>query len=131
MELKTILVTQARTSSTRLPGKVLKEIKGKALLKYHLDRLAQIRNIDKIIVATTSGSQDDVLAKHVEEWGFEVYRGSENDVLDRFYQSVKNYSSDWIVRVTSDCPLIDPQLIDEVISFVVNSGCDYGSNILI
>jgi spore coat polysaccharide biosynthesis protein SpsF len=131
MELKTIMVTQARTSSTRLPGKVLKEIKGKSILKYHLERLALSKNINKIIVATTSGSQDDVLASYVEEWGFEVYRGSENDVLDRFYQSVKNYNADWIVRVTSDCPLIDPQLIDEVISLVVNSGCDYGSNIFI
>ena len=131
MELKTILITQARISSTRLPGKILLEIKGKSILRYHLNRISQSLNIDKIIVATTLNIKDNILAQKVKDWGFEIFRGSEDDVLDRFYQSVKNEGAEWIVRVTTDCPLIDPKLIDKVVLFVKKSGCDYGSNILI
>ena len=131
MKFKIILVTQARTSSTRLPGKVLMNICGKPMINYHLERLSQSINLDKIIVATTNNQKDDILANYVESLDFEIYRGSEHDVLDRYYQSVKNYLPDWVVRVTSDCPLIDPVLIDKVISNVLNSRCDYGSNTLV
>ena len=131
MKFKIILVTQARTSSTRLPGKVLMKIRGKPMINYHLERLSQARYVEKIIIATTNNKKDDGLVNHVESLGFEVYRGSENDVLDRFYQSVKHYFPDWVVRVTSDCPLIDPELIDKVIIKILNYGCDYGSNTLV
>lgn len=131
MEVKTIVITQARVGSTRLPGKVLKEINGKSLLQIHLERLRKCTTVSEIIVATTNEPADQVLFDQAIEWGFSVSKGSESDVLDRFYQSVKDKNPDWIVRVTSDCPLIDPILVDQVIAFVQENNCDYGSNGLI
>lgn len=131
MELKTILVTQARTGSTRLPGKVLKEIEGKSLLQIHLDRLKNCKNVNEIIVATTVNEEDNVIFDKAIEWGYTASRGSESDVLDRFYQAVKDKNPKWIVRVTSDCPLIDSILVDNVIRFVQEKDKDYGSNILV
>ena len=131
MELKTILITQARTGSTRLPGKVLKQINGKSLLEIHLERLKKCSKISEIIVATTVNDEDAIIYDKALEWGFSSFTGSETDVLDRFYQSVKDKNPDWIVRVTSDCPLIDPELVDEIVTFVQENNCDYGSNGLI
>lgn len=131
MELKTILVTQARMSSTRLPDKVLMEIEKKPILKIHLERLLKCTQVDKIIVASTTNKRDDILEENVVKWGVEVYRGSEDDVLDRFYQAVRELKPEWVVRVTSDCPLIDPELVDKIISYVKSHDKDYGSNILI
>ena len=131
MEIKTVLITQARMGSKRLPGKVLMEVNQTPLLKIHLDRLKKTKKVDKIIVATTDNQEDDIIEKLVSEWGFEVFRGSENDVLDRFYQAVKHINPLWVVRVTSDCPLIDPILIDDVIEYSQNNNVDYCSNTLI
>lgn len=131
MEIKTILVTQARTGSTRLPGKVLKEVEGKTLLQIHLERLRKCTKISEIIVATTTNEIDLVIFEKAIEWGFKASRGSELDVLDRFYQAVKDQNPDWIVRVTSDCPLLDPALVDKVITFVQDNDMDYGSNTMI
>ena len=128
--MNTLLITQARLGSSRLPGKVLLEVNKIPILKIHLDRLSKSKNIDKIIVATTNNSEDDIIEKNVVDWGYEVYRGSENDVLDRFYQAVINFKPNWIVRVTSDCPLIDPILVDKVIEFTQSANKDYGSNII-
>lgn len=130
MELKTILITQARTGSSRLPGKVLMEVNRIPLLKIHLDRLKKSKKVDKIIVATTNCVEDNIIEKLVQEWGFDVFRGSENDVLDRFYQAVKIIKPLWVVRVTSDCPLIDPTLVDKIISLTQSVNNDYGSNII-
>jgi spore coat polysaccharide biosynthesis protein SpsF len=130
MEIKTILISQARTGSTRLPGKVLMEVNNTPLLKIHLDRLSKSKNVDKIILATTMNEEDDVIENIGKEWGYEVYRGSENDVLDRFYQAVKNIKPNWVVRVTSDCPLIDPLLLDKVIEITKAENKDYGSNVI-
>jgi len=131
VEVKTVLITQARTGSTRLPGKVLMEINQTALLKIHLDRLKKSKYVDKIIVATTKCDEDNIIEKLVTEWGYEVYRGSENDVLDRFYQAVKGINPLWVVRVTSDCPLIDPLLVDDVVACAQNNNIDYCSNTLV
>ncbi|WP_205334624.1 cytidylyltransferase domain-containing protein [Flavobacterium fluviale] len=131
MESNIIVVTQARFNSTRLPGKVLKEVKGKTLLQIHLERIHQCKKVSDIIVATTLNDSDSIIYDKVQEWGFIATRGSEDDVLDRFYQSVKDKSPEWIVRVTSDCPLIDPNLIDEVINFAQVKKVDYCSNVLI
>lgn len=131
MELSTILVTQARTGSTRLPGKVLMEVGGKSLLEIHLERLSFCKNLSEIIVATTDKEEDAIIYDHAIGWGFSASRGSESDVLDRFYQAVRDRNADWIVRVTSDCPLIDPVLVDEIIAFVQKNNKDYGSNGLI
>lgn len=128
---KTILITQARLGSSRLPGKVLKEIGGKSLLQIHLERLKKCNNISEIIVATTTKDEDQVIYNNALEWGVSASRGSELDVLDRFYQAVKYKKADWVVRVTSDCPLIDPELIDKVITFVQKNNKDYGANIFI
>jgi spore coat polysaccharide biosynthesis protein SpsF (cytidylyltransferase family) len=125
---KTVLITQARTGSSRLPNKVLKEINGKSLLQIHLERLKQCNSVSEIIVATTTNNEDQIIFDKAIEWGFDAYKGSESDVLDRFYQAVKDKSADWIVRVTSDCPLIDPILVDDVIHFVQSSNKDYGAN---
>jgi len=131
MELKTILVTQARTGSSRLPGKVLKEINSKSLLQIHLNRLKKCLNVSEIIVATTNKEEDKIIYNKAIEWGFSASRGSELNVLDRFYQAVKDKTPKWIVRVTSDCPLLDPQLVDDVINYAQSHNYDYVSNGLI
>jgi spore coat polysaccharide biosynthesis protein SpsF len=131
MEMKTTLITQARCGSTRLPGKVLKEIGGKPLLQIHLERLKKCKNVSEIVVATTIKEEDELIYNKAIEWGYSASRGSHSDVLDRFYQSVKDKKSEWIVRVTSDCPLIDPILVDEIIDFVQNRNNDYCSNALV
>lgn len=131
MELKTILITQARAGSTRLPGKILKEVNGKSLLEIHLERLKKCTKVSEIIVATTINDQDKIIFNKTNEWGYNAFRGSESNVLDRFYQAVKNSNADWIVRVTSDCPLLDATLVDDIISFAHNNKYDYVSNSLL
>ena len=126
-----MLVTQARSGSTRLPGKILKEINGKSLLQIHLERIRKCKNVSKILVATTTNLEDEIIYDSSIKWGFSSFKGSESDVLDRFYNAVKDDNPDWIVRITSDCPLIDPELVDSVISFVQKHNVDYGSNILV
>jgi spore coat polysaccharide biosynthesis protein SpsF len=130
VELKTVLITQARIGSTRLPGKVLMEINQTPLLKIHLDRLKKSKKVDKIIVATTICDDDNIIEELATDWGYEVFRGSENDVLDRFYQAVKSINPLWVVRVTSDCPLIDPELVDKIIEVTQTESKDYGSNVI-
>ena len=131
MEVKTVLITQARTGSRRLPRKILLEINKTPLLKIHLERLKRTKNVNKIIVATTENAEDNIIERLTIGWGYEVFRGSENDVLDRFYQAVKNINPLWVVRVTSDCPLIDPKLVDDIIVYAQNNNVDYCSNTLI
>lgn len=131
MGLITVLITQARMGSTRLPGKVMKEIGGKSLLQIHLERLKKCTKVSEIIVATTTNKEDSVIYTKAIEWGISASKGSETDVLDRFYQAAKNKNADWIVRVTSDCPLIDPVLVDKVITAVQEKNKDYGSNTFI
>ena len=131
MEVKTILITQARSGSTRLPGKILKKINDESLLEIHLKRLNKCKNVSKIIVATTDKPEDKVIYDCAIELGFDSFRGSESDVLDRFYQAVRKEKPDWIVRVTSDCPLIDSELVDSVLRFAKKNNVDYTSNILI
>ena len=131
MESNTVIVTQARTSSTRLPNKVLMKVNGVELLKIHLERLSKCKSADQIIVATTTDPSDAVLANLVKGWGMQVFRGDMNNVLDRFYQAVKTVNPKWVVRITSDCPLIDPGLIDAVIACAKINDADYCSNGLI
>ncbi|MCK8523333.1 glycosyltransferase family protein [Aquimarina sp. D1M17] len=128
--MKVIVVTQARSGSTRLPNKVLKKIKGKTLLQIHIDRIKQAKSIDMIYIATTTNSNDDQIEKLAKELNVKYYRGSEDDVLDRFYQTVKSDKPDYVVRLTSDCPLIDPVLIDEVVTQAKERKLDYYANIL-
>jgi spore coat polysaccharide biosynthesis protein SpsF len=103
------IITQARMTSTRLPGKIFKEINGKSLLEYHIHRL-QKTGFD-IAIATTINNSDDCVFEFAKQKNLLVYRGSENNVLSRFYHTADKFKFDIIVRVTSDCPLIDPHII--------------------
>ena len=123
-----LAIVQARMKSTRLPGKVMREVLGKPLIGYLLERLSFSKTIDKIILATSTDSSNDILCNYVIRQGFEVYRGKEEDVLDRFYQAALHYQPTAIVRITADCPLIDPQVVDSVISFFKDQQFDYVSN---
>ena len=129
--IDTIIITQARTGSTRLPGKVLMKVNEQELLYIHLERLKKSKLKDRVIVATTLNMEDDQIADVCDKWGIPSFRGSENDVLDRFYQCAKDLKPKWVVRVTSDCPLIDPALVDAVISCAQTNNVDYCSNGLI
>ncbi len=123
-----LAIVQARMSSTRLPGKVLKMVNGKPLMEILLHRLSQSKKIDKIILATSEKPENDLLVEIVEKLGFEVFRGSEYDVLDRYYHSAKPLEPSTVVRITGDCPIIDPKLVDEVIGMYQDNNVDYASN---
>ncbi|MDH5716653.1 MAG: glycosyltransferase family protein [Spirochaetia bacterium] len=125
-----LAILQARVSSTRLPGKVLKEIIGKSMIQLEIERILKSKRIDKLILATSIDKSDDPLKKLCDKINIECFRGSLNDVLDRFYQAAKKYSTEHIVRLTGDCPLIDPEIIDEVIDFYINGNYDYAANAL-
>ncbi|MFZ5981803.1 MAG: cytidylyltransferase domain-containing protein [Candidatus Zixiibacteriota bacterium] len=131
--MRTVVITQARTGSTRLPGKIFKEVLGKPLLEYHLERLREIKNAEAIVVATTDKSADDKVFNFCREKKINCFRGSEDDVLDRYYRTAGEYEAEAVVRVTSDCPLIDPEVVDGVIAaFLENAGrFDYASNTLV
>ena len=123
-----LAVLQARYSSSRLPGKVLKPILGKPMLQHQIERVKRAKKIDELVVATSSDPSDDAIAKLCEEQGILCFRGSLDDVLDRVYQAAKPYSPDHVVRLTGDCPLSDPEIIDQVIEFHLRQGADYSSN---
>lgn len=130
--MKVVAIIQARMGSTRLPGKVLKKVMDTTLLEYQLERVRRSALIGQIIVATTVREDDNAIVRLCEELGVNVYRGSENDVLSRYYEAAVHNKADVIVRLTSDCPLIDPEVIDGVIQLYLESvGADYASNALI
>lgn len=129
--MKIIAIIQARMGSTRLPGKVLKEVLGKSLLEHQIERVQRATLLDEIVIATTVERSDDVIVDFCHRMGMNVYRGSEVDVLSRYYETAVAYEADIIVRLTSDCPLIDPAVIDDVIQLFVDSPeVDYVSNAL-
>lgn len=121
-------IIQARMGSTRLSGKVMKNLEGKTVLEHVIDRVRQSKMIDEIIIATTTHDRDDVIETEALRCGVKVFRGSEDDVLSRYYFAAKENDLDVVVRITSDCPLIDPKVLDEVIHFYVNSDYDIVSN---
>ena len=130
--MKIVAIIQARMGSTRLPGKILKTVMNKTLLEYQLERVQQSVLIEEIIVATTEKEHDDAIVGLCNLLGVKVYRGSENDVLSRYYEAAIEFKADLIVRLTSDCPLIDPVIIDQVIQLHLDqeAGIDYTSNTL-
>ena len=121
-------LVQARMGSSRLYGKVMKKVCGKSLIELLLKRLSKSKLIKKIIVITPKSNENDILAKKVKSLGYDIFRGKEKDVLDRFYQCAKKYSLKNIVRITADNPLIDPQIIDHVIDVYKKGQFDYVSN---
>lgn len=112
-------IVQARMGSKRLPGKVMEDIKGHSLLWHVLTRVKYSKLIDKIILATSKNKQDEVLVNLAENMGIATFAGSETDVLDRFYKISIKYKPKLVVRLTADCPLIDPTMIDNIIKFYV------------
>lgn len=130
--MKVVCVVQARVGSTRLPGKVLKKICDKTVLEHDIDRLRRIKNIDEIVIATTTLDKDNAIVSECERLGVKCFRGSEEDVLSRYYYAAKESNADVVVRITSDCPLIDPEISENIIRFYLNSmgKYDYVSNTL-
>jgi spore coat polysaccharide biosynthesis protein SpsF len=112
MTVKTLAIIQARMSSSRLPGKVLMDICGKPLLQHMLERVSGAKTLDGVLLATTTDPSDDILADFCTRQALPCFRGSLPDVLDRFYRAAREYHADVIVRLTADCPLIDPRLLD-------------------
>ena len=126
-----VCIVQARMGSTRLPGKVMKEIMGKSMLVHIIERLKKSRLIDKIVIATTK-NKDNLILKLAQEYKVKTFIGSEEDVLDRYYQAAKKYKANIVVRITSDCPLIDSDVIDKVTRYYLEnkSRLDYVTNTL-
>ena len=124
-------IVQARMGSTRLPGKMLIPLyEEKGALELMLGRIARAQRVDRIVVATTVGAADDALATLCARLGFDCFRGSENDVLDRYYQAARRMGSPSVlVRLTGDCPLHDPDVVDEVIGAYEEGGADYVANV--
>ena len=127
--MKTIAIIQARMGSTRLPNKVMKTINGVPMIGLLLKRLGAAKKIDKIILATSVSKNNQPLVEYVKNLGYQVFQGSENDVLERYYDACKDIKPDAVVRITGDCPLVDPNLVDEVVDAFHKSGVQYYSNI--
>jgi spore coat polysaccharide biosynthesis protein SpsF len=123
-----IAIIQARMGSSRLPKKALTDIDGTPSLKFMIDRVKKSKLIDKIIVATTNKEEDNEIVNFCNNNDIFCHRGSEDDVLDRYYQTAKEYKATTVVRLTSDCPLIDPYLIDDTINLFIQKKVDYASN---
>ena len=121
-------IIQARMGSSRLPGKIMLSACGKSLLYHLLERVKKSKKLEKIIIATTTEPEDDVIVNFCKSEKIDFFRGSKNDVLSRYYETAKKFSVDIIVRLTSDTPLIDPNVIDKVISAYENEHSDYVSN---
>jgi len=113
---KVVAISQARMTSTRLPGKVLLKVAGKTLLEHHVERVRRAELVDEMVVATTTNSSDDSIVALCAEIGVKIFRGSEEDVLSRYFGAAQAADANIIVRVTSDCPLIDWRVIDKVVA---------------
>ena len=122
-----IAIVQARTGSTRLPGKVLLPLGDRPVLRWALDRVARSNRLDQVVVATSTAPGDDRLAAACEAWGFACFRGSEDDVLGRFLLAAEAFGADRIVRVNADNPLVEPVYVDRLLEAVEEGGVDYAS----
>ena len=131
MKTKVVAIIQARMGSTRLPGKVLEDLGGSTVLARTVNRMRLADSLDEIIVATTVESADDAIVEEAKRLGVPSFRGSEHDVLDRYYCAALSIQAGIVVRVTSDCPLVDPRVADEVASAFMREAPDYASNTLI
>lgn len=128
--MKTVCIIQTRIGSTRLPGKVLKKMCDKSVLEHDIDRLRRVKNIDEIIIATTILEKDNAIVDESKRLKVTCYRGAEEDVLSRYYYAAKENNADIIVRVTSDCPLIDSEVTEKIIQYYLDNSekYDYVSN---
>lgn len=121
----TLAIIQARMGSSRLPGKVMKSIGDQPVLWYVIDRVLRAKEVNRLVVATSTSSADDEIALFCGDNGIDCYRGSEEDVLLRYYQAAQNFSADSILRITADCPLVDPSFIDKLVEFFKQNRLDY------
>jgi glutamate-1-semialdehyde 2,1-aminomutase len=126
--MKIVAIVQARMGSTRLPNKVMKPIGGIPMIELLLSRLSRSKEIDQIVVATSIDTRNQPLVDHVRKLGYSCEQGSENDVLDRYVQAARAHGADVVVRITGDCPVVDPELVDECIRRFKTSGVDYFCN---
>lgn len=126
--MKVVALVQARMGSTRLPNKVMKPIGDIPMIELLLSRLSRAQEVDQIVVATSVEERNQPLVEHVRKLGYACEQGSENDVLDRFVQAARAHQADVVVRITGDCPLVDPDLVDEAIRRFMTAGVDYFSN---
>jgi spore coat polysaccharide biosynthesis protein SpsF len=123
-------IIQARTGSSRLPGKILMKAAGKTLLEHMIERISNSKKLDKIVIATTTKKTDDVIVAIADKLKIGCFRGSEDDVLDRYYNASEKYGADTVVRLCSDCPLLDGNIIDTVLEDYFAGGYDYASNLV-
>lgn len=123
-------IIQARNGSTRLPGKVMRQVNGKPMILYVVERVRAAKLLEEVIVATTSDSADDAMAAFLMSQGVKVFRGSLLDVLDRYYQAAVHFGLKNIVRITADCPLMDGAVIDQVAGKFLKGGYAYGCNVI-
>lgn len=128
--MKTVVVVQARLGSSRLPAKIMLDLSGKPALVRCLDRVRLFSGVDEVVVATSVDSSDDIVDSITKRVGLRCVRGSENDVLGRFLVAARETRADAIVRITSDCPLLDPRESSRVLAAFASSGADYASNVL-
>jgi len=126
--MKIVAIVQARMGSTRLPHKVMKPINGVPMIELLLTRLAKCQRLDQIVLATSVDPRNQVLVDHVAALGFSCEQGSENDVLERYVQAAESHGAEVVVRITGDCPLVDPQLVDDCILHFLQADVDYLSN---
>ncbi len=126
--MRTVAIIQARMSSSRLPGKVLEDIAGQPMLVRVLERARRAKTVDDVMVATTTDPSDDPIEAMCRERGYPWYRGSMFDVLDRYYGAARLARADMIVRVTADCPVIDPAVIDQVVQAFHAQSADFACN---
>ena len=129
--MKVLAIIQARLGSTRFPNKVMQKLGNKTIIQILIERLSKTKLIDKIIVATTKSKNDNKLVNHIKSLKKEFFRGSENDLLDRYYKTAKIYKPNYVLRITADCPFIDFQIVDKVISSHLKSKNTITSNISI
>jgi glutamate-1-semialdehyde aminotransferase/spore coat polysaccharide biosynthesis protein SpsF (cytidylyltransferase family) len=129
-EHNVVAIIQARMNSTRLPGKVLANIAGQPMLWQVVNRVRRASTLRQVVVATSTAAADDAVAAFCRAHEIECYRGSESDVLDRYYQAAKSLGAEIVVRITGDCPLIDAAMIDDVVRVFLAERCDYASNTL-
>lgn len=127
--MKVVAIVQARMGSTRLPNKVMKLIGGRPMIELLLARLSRAREVHEVMVATSVDPRNEPLVEHVQALGYKCSRGSENDVLDRYLQAARLAEADVVIRITGDCPLVDPELVDEAVRQFRAAGVDYFSNV--
>ena len=126
--MKTVAIIQARLGSTRLPYKMMLSLHGKPLIEWVIKRVQKSKKLDDIVVAIPISQENDILENYIKKLGVKVYRGSESNVLNRFYEAVKNENVTHIVRICADNPLIDGNEIDNLIKFYIKNSCDYAYN---